>query len=90
MRTEQPASFLRQGALASRVSQTDQGRAFSPAITVIANPHSVQDYRDDLHKDLYFEKAPPDVNCLEVPGHSHFLMHDAREPIFLESLLKIQ
>jgi len=90
MRTEQPESFLRQDALASRASQTDQGGAFPPAITTIANPHSVQDYRDGPHKDPYFEKAPPGVDCLEVRGQPHFLMHDAEEPISLERVLKIR
>jgi hypothetical protein len=85
MHTEQPANSLRQDGLASRTGQTVQGEDPPLALTAVANPYTLR----DSDEDPYFETASPGVNCLIVPGKSHFIMHDAKETTFLERILKI-
>jgi hypothetical protein len=85
MRTEKPANSLRQDGLASGTGQTDQGEALFSAFTAVANPYIPR----DSDEDPYFKKKPPGVNCLMVPGESHFKMDDAKEDTYLERILKI-
>jgi hypothetical protein len=85
MRTEKPANSLRQDGLASGTCQTDQGEALFSAFNAVANPYIPR----DSDEDPYFKKKPPGVNCLMVPGESHFKMDDAKEDTYLERILNI-
>jgi hypothetical protein len=86
MRTEQLTNSLRKDGLASGMGQTDQGEALPSVFTAVDNPYTPP----DSDEDPYFEMVPPGVNCLMVPGKSHFMMmHDAKEATYLERILKI-
>lgn len=90
--SEAPAyqiNILRTQPLASGTFQTDQDEALPAAITAVANPTTMQEYRNGPYKDLYFQTVSPTVNCLEVPGKCHILPPSNKSRM-LESFLKIR
>jgi hypothetical protein len=76
--TEKPANSLQWNELASSTGQTDQSEALFLAFTTVANPYIPL----DSDEDSYFKKKPPGVNCLMVPGESHFKMDNAKEDTY--------